>query len=128
MAVTIEEFFPKSTEINQTYTTLENIDGLLRSYIADGHVAEIILNCNEILQVSFEYERDMNLYESLVIRQPLQRIIRQKNFVESYKKQYLDNKCVLYFVKSGYDKENVINMWNNWLQYDRTHATDTIIS
>ena len=73
--------FPRSIEINQTYTRLSrhiekymvNIDGLLRSYIAEGHVAEIILNCNEILQVSVEYERDMKLYESLVIRQPLQR-------------------------------------------------------
>ena len=43
--------FPKTTEINQTHTRLgrhikkytENIGGLLRSYIADGHLAEIIL-------------------------------------------------------------------------------------
>ena len=82
-----EALFPQTNEINQTYTRIsrhikkymENIDGLLRSYIADGHVAEIILNCNEILKVSVEYERDMKLYESLVIRQPLQRIIDEKN-------------------------------------------------
>ena len=89
-----ETLFPKTTEINQAYTRLgrhikkymENIDGLLCSYITDGHVAEIILNCNEILKVSVEYERDMKLYESLVIRQPLQRIIDEKNKVTEKKK------------------------------------------
>ena len=89
-----ETLFPKTTEINQTYTRLgrhikkymEHIDGLLRSYIADGHVAEINLNCNEILEVSFEYERDMTLYESLVIRQPLQRVIDENNQFKKIKK------------------------------------------
>ena len=89
-----ETLFPKTTEINQAYTRLgrhikkfmENIDGLFRSYIADGHVAEIILNCKEILKVSVEYERDMKLYESLVIRQPLQRIIDEKNKFKGKKK------------------------------------------
>ena len=65
---------------------MEHIDGLLRSYIADGQVAEIILNCNEILEVSFEYERDMTLYESLVIRQPLQRVIDEYNQFKEIKK------------------------------------------
>ena len=68
---------------------MENIDGLLRSYIADGHVAEIILNWNEILEVSLEYERDMTLYESLVIRQPLQRVIDENNQFKEIKKIHL---------------------------------------
>ena len=69
---------------------MEHIDGLLRSYIADGHVAEIILNCNMILEVSFEYERDMTLYESLVIRQPLQRVIDENNQFKEIKKYISD--------------------------------------
>ena len=131
-----EVLFPKTTEINQTYTRLgrhikkymENIDGLLRSYIADGHVAEIILNCNEILKVSVEYERDMKLYESLVIRQPLQRIIDEKNKFKEIKKNYFDSKIGRYI-------DLILSIWSNqlitsdsWRQFDRTHALDTIRS
>ena len=131
-----EALFPKTTEINQTYTRLgrhikkymENIDGLLRSYIADGHVAEIILNCNEILKVSVEYERDMKLYESLVIRQPLQRIIDENIKFTEMKKNYFDNKIDRY-------RDLIGSIWNNWgitsdswRQFDRSHALDTIRS
>ena len=128
--------FPKTTEINQAYTRLgrhikkymENIDGLLRSYIADGHVAEIILNCNEILKVSVEYERDMKLYESLVIRQPLQRIIDENIKFTEMKTNYFDNKIDRY-------RDLIGSIWNNqwitsdsWRQFDRSHALDTIRS
>ena len=131
-----EALFPKTTEINQTYTRLgrhikkymENIDGLLRSYIADGHVAEIILNCNEILEVSVEYERDMKLYESLVIRQPLQRIIDENIKFTEMKKNYFDNKIDRY-------RDLIGSIWDNWgitldiwRQFDRSHALDTIRS
>ena len=131
-----ETLFPKTTELKQTYTRLgrhikkymENIDGLLRSYIADGHVAEIILNCNEILKVSVEYERDMKLYESLVIRQPLQRIIDEKNKFTEINKKYFDNTIGRY-------RDLIGSIWNNrfitldiWRQFDRTHALDTIRS
>ena len=128
-----ETLFSKTTEINQTYTRLgrhikkymENIDGLLRSYIADGHVAEIILNCNEILQVSFKYERDMKLYESLVIRQPLQRIIDEKNkFKEEEKK--IDSKIDQYLDLTGYYKVNLESITRNWHQFVKTHAYETI--
>ena len=82
-----EKLFPKTAEINQTYTRIrrhtnkyiENIDGLFRNYIADGHVVEIILNyCNGFLEASVEYDRDMRLYESLVIRKPVQNIIKER--------------------------------------------------
>ena len=131
-----EVLFPKTTEINQTYTRLgrhikkymENIDGLLRSYIADGHVAEIILNCNEILKVSVEYERDMKLYESLVIRQPLQRIIDEKNKFKEMKKNYFDSKIGRYSDLTESIGNNQLITLNSWLQFDRTHALDTISS
>ena len=130
-----EALFPKTTEINQTYTRLgrhikkymENIDGLLRSYIADGHVAEIILNCNEILKVSVEYERDMKLYESLVIRQPLQRIIDEKNRCTEIKKLF-DSKIGRYIDLTLSIRNNQLITLNSWRQFDRTHALDTIRS
>ena len=113
-----ETLFPQSTEINQTYTRLsrnikkymENIDGLLRSYIADGHVAEIIFNCNGILDVSVEYERDMKLYESLVIRQPLQRVIDENNYLKETNKRQFDSNKDLYLLLMDYDWNNVKNM------------------
>ena len=131
-----EALFPKTTEINQTYIRLgrhikkymENIDGLLRSYIADGHVAEIILNCNEILKVSVEYERDMKVYESLVIRQPLQRIIDEKIKLTEIKKNYFDNKIDRYRDLKESIGNNQLITFNSWRQFDRTHALDTIRS
>ena len=131
-----ETLFPKTTEINQMYTRLgrhikkymENIDGLLRSYIADGHVAEIILNCNEILKVSVEYERDMKLYESLVIRQPLQRIIDEKIKFTEMKKIYFDNKIDRYRDLTWSILNNRRITLDSWRQFDRSHALDTIRS
>ena len=71
-----EELFLKTTEINQTYTRLrrhiktymENIDWLFRSYNADAHVVKLISNCNGFFEASVEYDKDIRLYESLVIR------------------------------------------------------------
>ena len=131
-----ETLFPKSNEIDQTYTRIsrhikkymENIDGLLRSYIADGHVAEIILNCNQILEVSVEYERDMTLYESLVIRQPLQRIIDEKNHLKELHKDNFNGKVVKYLDLVWLCLRHVDTIIDNLRQYDRTHANDTISS
>ena len=131
-----ETLFHKTTEINQTYTRLgrhiekymENIDELLRSYIADGHVAEIILNCNEILEVSVEYERDVKLYESLVIRQPLQRVIDEKNQFKEINNKNFDSKIDLYNDLLKYDRKNVFTISNNMRRYDRTRASYTISS
>ena len=131
-----ETLFPKSNEIDQTYTRIsrhikkymENIDGLLRSYIADGQVAEIILNCNEILQVSVEYERDINLYESLVIRQPLQRIIDEKNNLKEFKKVYFYDNVEKYRDLFSLWRRHINTISDNLRQYDLTHANDTISS
>ena len=131
-----ETLFRKTTEINQTYTRLGrhikkymvNIDGLLRSYIADGHVAELILNFNRILEVSFEYERDMKLYESLFIRQPLQRVIYENNKFKEIKKIHFDSKIDLYNDLSNYDRNNVFTVGINLYRYDHTRASYTISS
>ena len=131
-----ETLFPKSNEIDQTYTRLgrhikkymENIDGLLRSYIADGHVAEIILNCNQVLEVSVEYERDMKLYESLVIRQPLQRIVDEKNRLKELNKDNFNGKVEKYRYLALLYFRHVDTISDNLPQDDLTHANDTISS
>ena len=131
-----ETLFPKTTEIDQTYTRIsrhikkymENIDGLLRSYIANGHVAEIILNCNQILEVSVEYERDMTLYESFVIRQPLQRIIDEKNHLQEFNKTYFYDKVQKFRDLLSLWWRHVVTIIDNLRQYHSTHANDTISS
>ena len=131
-----ETLFPKSNEIDQTYTRIsrhikkymENIDGLLRSYIADGHVAEIILNCNEILEVSVEYEMDVKLYESLVIRQPLQRIIDEKNHLKEFNKKYFRGKIDKHRDILLLRWKHIDTIIDNLRQFDRTRANDTISS
>ena len=128
--------FHKTTEINQTYTRLgrhiekymENIDGLLRSYIADGHVAEIILNCNEILEVSVEYERDVKLYESFIIRQPLQRIVDEKNRFKETKILFYQSNLDQFIKQKNKNYKAFHIAGRNWRRFDRTHATDTIRS
>ena len=91
------ELFRQTTEINQTYTRLtehtknyiESINGLLRIWKADDHevnISYIYTNCtNGFWQASADYDRDLKLYESLVIRQPLQRISNSIRYFENYK-------------------------------------------
>ena len=131
-----EKLFPKTTEINQTYTRLrrhikkymENIDGLFRNYIADAHVVEIILNyCNGFLEASVEYDRDMRLYESLVIRQPVQNIINIKNDLKELL-TFLRTSSHMYQQKLYYYEENFEIMRDHWREYNRSLATDIIVA
>ena len=131
-----EKLFPKTAEINQTYTRLrrhinkyiENIDGLFRNYIADGHVVEIILNyCNGFLEASVEYDRDMRLYESLVIRKPLQNIIETETAMIQFL-NFVTSGAAIYRKRFEYYEENLETMRDNWHEYNRSHATDTIIA
>ena len=90
------ELFRQTTEINQTYTRLrehiknyiDSINGLLRICKADDHEIDIsyryINRTNGFWQVSADYDRDLRLYESLVIRQPLQRISNSIRYFEHY--------------------------------------------
>ena len=80
------ELFKSSPEINETYIRLrnhikkftENIDGLYHIYFPYKHEIELKhrnLNYSTgLMQASESYDRDLGKYESLVIRQPLQRI------------------------------------------------------
>ena len=91
------ELFRKTTETNRTYTRLtehiknyiESINGLLRICKADDDEIDISYRytnfTNGFWQASADYDRDLRLYESLVIRQPLQRITNSTRYFENYK-------------------------------------------
>ena len=66
------------------------IEGLIRIYVDVGHnvskyKGELINHINGLLPASVEYVKLLDTYESLVIRQPLQRITKAKNIFEYYK-------------------------------------------
>ena len=94
-----EELFKQSTEINETYTRLighikqyiETVDGLLCVHNNGSHIIKnkFLKYCNGFWQASVDYARDLRLYESLVIRQPLQRIIRARDTFEEHKVRFI---------------------------------------
>ena len=81
-----KELFIHTPEINETYTRLighirkykEHIDRMFRTNITNCHMTETRNKCishsNGFWRVSADYERDLRLYESLVIKQPLHRL------------------------------------------------------
>ena len=91
------ELFKQSKKMNEIHTRLrghinkyiENIYGLYHIYTADGHEIQTknkVLNyTNGLWLASVEYDRDLTAYESFVIRQPLQRIIKARNRFKDYK-------------------------------------------
>ena len=119
--------FPKTTEINQTYTRLrrhikkymENIEWLLQNHTIDDNWPE------EIVEASVEYHKDIELYESLVIQQPLQRIMHQKNEINQMEEKVVNAKTRI----SGdirYYLNNMHYLSDQWRNYSRSYATDTI--
>ena len=89
------ELFKQSTEINETYTRLighikqyiETMDRLLCMHKDGCHIikTKFFNYSNGFWQASVEYAKDLRLYESLVIRQPLQRIRRARDTFEDHK-------------------------------------------
>jgi len=88
-----KELFKESTEIYETYTRVtrhittftNNIDGLFRVYSAASYhenETEFFNYSNAFPTASFEYDKDLRLYESLFIEDPLSRIIKAKKLVE----------------------------------------------
>ena len=92
------ELFKQSTKINETYTRLighikqyiETMDWLLCMHNNGSHIINdtFLSYSNGFWQVSVEYTRYLRLYESLVIRQPLQRIKRARNTFEEHKVRF----------------------------------------
>ena len=69
---------------------IECIEGLIRIYVDVGqnvskYRGEINNHTTDLRHASIEYVRQLNVYESLVIRQPLQRVIKAKETFEHYK-------------------------------------------
>ena len=92
------ELFPQTRDINMTYSRLRahikkyvvNIEGLRRILKNNDNQSEEIkyeyLNySNGLWQSSVEYERELRLYQSLVIRQPVQRIIDRMRIYNNFK-------------------------------------------
>ena len=115
--------------MNETHTRLrghinkyiENIEGLFHICTADGHETHkknTVLNyTNRFWQASIEFDRELTEYESFVIRQPLQRIIKARKRFEEYKARdfairtyFQSNVCYFDFVK----------MWDITDKFDKT--------
>ena len=92
------ELFQQTRYINMTYSRLRghikkyviNIEGLHRILNTNDNQSEEIkyeyLNCsNGFWQASFEYVTELRLYESLVIRQPMQRITNLMRIFDNFK-------------------------------------------
>ena len=90
--------FNQTTEEREVYSRLvghmnmhiECIEWLIRIYVDVGQnvsklPGEIINHTNDLWDASIEYVRQLNVYESLVIRQPLQRVIAAKDTFEHCK-------------------------------------------
>ena len=90
--------FNQSTDELEVYSRLVGhlnryiscVEGLIRIYVDVGHnvskyKGELINHINGLLPASVEYVKLLDMYESLVIREPLQRITKAKNIFENYK-------------------------------------------
>ena len=95
-----KELFVHTAEINETYARLkghigkhkEQIGRMFRINITDCHMTDTRNKCishsNGFRRVSVDYERDLRLYESLVIKQPLHRLNREIVKSDSLKKTF----------------------------------------
>ena len=131
------ELFKSSPEINETYIRLrkhikkfiENIDGLYHIYISYEHSIDMThksLNySNGLMQASEDYDRDLGIYESLVIRQPLQRIETAKTEI-----QVSVSECIakdMDFGTSWMRAKHINNRkYEYWLEFDKTDLSGKI--
>ena len=110
------ELFQQSSEINITYSRLRGyiktyvvtIEGLLRIFLNSDHESEEIIYeylnyTNGLWQASVEYDRELRLYESLVIRQPLQRIVNRMHIFHNFKVHRFPKTQILTDTISSYD-------------------------
>ena len=92
------ELFPQSRDINMTYsrlrghtkTYIENIESLLgilknHDYESEEITYEYLNYTNGLWQASVEYDNELKLYESLMIRQPMHRIINRMRIFNNFK-------------------------------------------
>ena len=91
------ELFPQSRDFNMTYsrlrghtkTYIENIESLLgilknHDYESEEITYEYLNYTNGLWQASVEYDNELKLYESLMIRQPMHRIIKRMRIFNNF--------------------------------------------
>ena len=93
-----KELFKHTQDINDTYTRLrghitkytEHVDILFHLNVTDGHMTEIkntsVDHNSAFWRTVADYERDLKQYESLVIKQPLERIVKVIEMTETDRK------------------------------------------
>ena len=130
-----KKLFVHTPEINDTYTRLaghiikyiEQIDRMFRVNFTNCHVTATRNNCisnsNGFWRVSVDYERDLRLYESLVITQPLRRL---NNEIEKWKS--FINCMIGLDLKSLLDKsrDSTTEMATCSRAYHKTNTTNII--
>ena len=131
------ELFKSSPEINETYNRLrkhikkftENIDSLYHIYFSHENDIELkhktLKYSNGLTQAAEDYDRDLRIYESIVIRQPLQRIEKAKmeikTFVTKWLAKYSDILTNLARAEYIYKKK-----YKYWLVFNQTNTTGKI--
>ena len=129
------ELFRCSSEINETYTRLrehiktftENIHGLYQIDISnEKDVENKLLNYSKgFMQASEGFDRDLRRYESLVIRQPLQRIEKAKRQIQQYVTESVANSDEI--LKNLAHAEHIYNTkYEYWLEFTQTGTTGKI--
>ena len=131
------ELFKSSPEINETYIQLrkhinnfiENIDGLYHIYISNEYKIQLKHNSlhysNGLTQASEDYDRDLGIYESLVIRQPLQRIETAKTEIQEcvseFKAKLINLESTWAHTQHIYKKK-----YEYWLEFNKTDTSGKI--
>ena len=131
------ELFQQTSEINETYIHLrghlekyiQNIDALVRMYNANGHRRQTCNQCLNysagFLEESIEYERDLKLYEALVIRKPLKSIVRERKlFVD--KEKLCHGVLVTSTLRAFGLLQTVNTAFDHYAEFNKTHITSTI--
>ena len=128
------ELFKSSPKINETYFRLrkhitkciENIDGLYHIYISHEHEIELknkSLNySNGLMQAAEGYDRDLSIYASLVIRQPLQRIETAKTEIQECVTERVV-KCIDFETSRAHTKHVYKEKYKYWLEFNKTDTT-----
>ena len=131
------EMFKCSSEINETYTRLRNhikkytesVDGLYHIYISNENDIELkqqSLNySNGFMQASTGYGRDLRIYESLVIRQPLQRIEEAKRKIRKRIEQR-DSNYNEFLTSLAHTEHIYKEKYKYWLEFNQTDTTGNI--
>ena len=131
------ELFKPIPEINETYIRLrkhimkytENINSLYHIYTS--HENDIELKhesrnySNGLMQAAEGYDRDLRIYESLVIRQPLQRIETAKTEIQELVIQGLAKHIDF---ETNVARTNYIykKKYKYWLEFNQTDTTGKI--